>query len=124
MNGGDATPFEEDVQRGRPDPGLQHLRKITLSSEEEADYSAKCQEWLPGTTPTYNAVQDKQAISDRAVRSRADQNAERGLHATNGLSSEWSETGDGFSSDRLCGGNMTDGNQLVLVYLSMSLDPG
>lgn len=49
MNGGDAAPFEDDVQRGTPDPGLKHLRKIDLSADEQAEYASKCKEWLPGT---------------------------------------------------------------------------
>eukprot|EP00752_Nemacystus_decipiens_P011149 g9905.t1 len=49
-NGGDSVPFEEEeVQRwsGTPDPGLKHLRKVDLTSDEQADYASKCQEWLP-----------------------------------------------------------------------------
>lgn len=51
MRGGDAVPFEEDgdVQRGTPDPGLKHLRKITLTPDEEREYASLCSDWLPGT---------------------------------------------------------------------------
>lgn len=66
MNGNGEVPFEEDVRRGTADPGLKHLRRITLSPEEEAGYASKCKEWLPGTHDAC-CVQDFQAISDRAV---------------------------------------------------------
>jgi len=40
--------LEKDEKQGNPDPGLQYLREINLTAEEEANYTSQCRGWVPG----------------------------------------------------------------------------
>ena len=75
MNGGDSVPFEEEnVRSGTPDPGLKHLRKMDLTSEEQAGYASQCKEWVPGDTRVRQlcaGLRDNHRVTVRCICSRA-----------------------------------------------------
>lgn len=74
MSGGDSVPFEEEnVRSGTPDPGLKHLRKMDLTSEEQAGYASQCKEWVPGDTRVQRlcaGLRDNHRVTVRCICGR------------------------------------------------------